>query len=395
MKSEHEIVIVGGGTAGITVAAGLTNQLNDPEVLVVEPREEHYYQPLWTLNGAGISDKTATVRPQREVIPAGVDWLQEAVSEVDPDENEIETETGKRVGYDHLVLAPGIQLNWEVIPGLEGNVGSYGICSNYSYETVDTTRETIESFEGGTALFTMPETPVKCPGAPQKIAYLADEVFRRNNVRSDTEIILSWPSDRIFGIDKYAKPLEDVVERKNIDVRFRTCLRKIEPEENSAILEDLDSGDRFSVEFDMAHVTPPQGGPDFLEGSGLTDDEGWIEVDKHTLRNPTYRNVFSLGDASNLPTSKTGAAVRKQAPVLVQNLMDVRSNESPSGTYHGYTACPLVTGFGSVILAEFDYDGNPRETFPVDQGKERRTMYWVKRYLLPQFYWHGMLKGRV
>lgn len=393
-EMEYEIAIVGAGSAGISVASRLVSQLNDPDIVVIDPRTEHYYQPLWTLVGAGIGDRESTAKPQESVIPAGADWLRDAVVDIDPESRRIDTAQENTVYYDYLVVAPGIQLDWDAVPGLEGSVGTNGICSNYGYGTVETTQEAIESFDGGTALFTQPDTPIKCPGAPQKILYLADDRFREKGVRQDSELIFSTPTEDIFGVEKYAAPLRDVVERKNLDVRYQSRLKAIEPEAQRAVVADVEGGEEATVEFDFLHVTPPQSAPDFLEDTGLLDAEGWVDVDKGTLRHRKYERVFSLGDASNLPTSKTAAAVRKQAPVLVKNLLALRRDKAPEADYEGYTACPVVTGTGSVVMAEFDYEGNPRETFPFDQGVERRTMFWVKRYLLPVLYWQGMLKGR-
>jgi sulfide:quinone oxidoreductase len=313
-------VIVGGGSAGITVASRLFRNLSDPDVLIIEPSEDHFYQPMWTLNGAGIGSAGATRKDQADVTPTGADWLQDAVRTVDLEEQSVTTENGDTIRYEYLVLAPGIQLDWDAIPGLKGNVGKYGICSNYAYDTVRTTEETLSTFESGTALFTMPATPVKCPGAPQKIVYLADEVLRKNEVRDQSEIIFSLPGDDIFGIEKYAEPLRRVIDRKDIDPRYGTRLDALEPEGQQAVIEDPESGETTTIDYDMIHVTLPQSAPDFLETSGLTDENGWIDVDKHTLQHSEYDNVFALGDVSSLPTSKTAAAVRKQAPVLVRNL---------------------------------------------------------------------------
>lgn len=393
-ERSYEIAVIGGGSAGLSVASRLRKHLNDPDVLVLDPSEEHYYQPLWTLTGAGIVDRESTGRPQGDVIPSGVEWLQEAVEDIDPDAKRLKTSEGTHVQYEYLIVAPGIQLDWDKIPGLEGNVGNHGICSNYAYETVNSTRWQLKSFEGGRAVFTMPTTPVKCPGAPQKIVYLADEVFRENGVREESEIVFLFPGDTIFGVEKYAEPLRDVIDRRNIDVRFETSLVELEPEDRKVVYEDLTTGETQTLAYDMIHVTPPQSAPDVLQSTGLTDDDGWVDVDRNTLQHEQYDSVFALGDASSLPTSKTGAAVRKQAPVLVENLLSVRQGKEPSEHYNGYTACPLVTSKNTVVMAEFDYDGTPRETFPIDQGKERWSMYLVKRYLLPILYWYGMLKGR-
>jgi len=304
------------------------------------------------------------------------------------------TASGKKVTYDFLVVSPGIQLNWGAIKGLQEAIGKNGVCSNYSYEYVGTTWEFIRNFKGGTAIFTHPATPIKCGGAPQKIAYLADEAFRRQGVRDKTTIIFATANAGIFQVEKYAKTLRAVVARKGIDARYRTNLVEIRPETKEAVLKNLDTNEETIVHFDLIHVTPPQSAPDFVRQSPLANADGWVDVDKTTLRHTKYPNVFALGDASSLPTSKTGAAIRKQAPVLVKNLAAAIQGKPLTASYDGYAACPLVTGYGKVVMAEFDYDLKPKESFPIDQSKERRTMWWVKKFGLPALYWRMIMKGR-
>ena len=390
----HQIVVVGGGTAGISVAARLTNGwFNKRDVAVIEPADTHYYQPLWTLVGGGVVPKEVTGRPMKSVMPKRVHWIKDAVAEFEPDKNTIRTREGKVITYDWLVVAAGLQINWDKIPGLKETVTRNGVCSNYSYETVDSTWQNIKNFKGGTAIFTMPSGAVKCGGAPQKIMYLADETFRKNGVRKGSTVMFTSTLPNIFAVERYRKTLEEVIKRKEIVCHFREELIEVRGEQHEAVFKHLDTGDVVTRKFDMLHVTPPMGPPSFLATSALADKDGWVDVDKATLQHKRFANVFAIGDCSNLPTSKTGAAIRKQAPVLVGNLILAMSSQTLSGKYDGYTSCPLVTGYGKLVMAEFDYDKKPEETFPIDQSKERWSMWLVKRYLLPQLYWHGMLKG--
>lgn len=392
----HQVVIVGGGTAGITVAARLTRGwFNRCDVAVIDPSEKHYYQPLWTLVGGGLARKESTVRPEASVIPRGVTWIRDAVVEILPEQNQIQTRDGKIITYDWLVVAAGLQINWDKIPGLRESVGKDGVCSNYSYTTVDSTWEAIRNFRGGNAVFTNPSGAVKCGGAPQKIMYLADDWFRKQGVRDKTHIIYGSALPNIFAVEPYRSTLEQVVKRKEIDCRFRHELIEVKPQSREAVFKHLDTGEQTTIPYDMLHVTPPMGPPDFLAASRLADKDGWVEVDPASLRHSRYSNVFGLGDCSNLPTSKTGAAIRKQAPVVVRNLKAAMAGQPLQGVYNGYTSCPLVTGIGKLVLAEFDYKKQPDESFPVDQSKERWSMWVLKRYLLPIMYWHGMLKGRM
>ncbi len=388
------VLVVGGGCAGITVAARLRRARPELGLGLLEPSEDHFYQPLWTLVGGGVVGKEVTRRPQASVVPAGVSWLRDRALEFRPEQSLVLTATGEAVGYDALVICPGIQLDWDAVPGLAGALGSGGVCSIYSYEQVDRVWEEIRGFRGGTAIFTFPATPIKCPGAAQKIMYLADDAFRRNGVRERSRLVFVSAATRIFGVDKYARTLERVLARKGIETLFRHELVGLRSGSREAIVRNLESREELTLAYNLLHVTPPQSAPDVVKASPLAGPGGWVEVDRATLQHVRFPHVLSLGDASSLPTSKTGAAVRAQAPVLVENLLAFLDGKPLPCRYDGYTACPLVTGYGKLVLAEFDYDGTPRETFPFDQSKERYSMYQLKRYGLPLLYWHGMLHGR-
>jgi sulfide:quinone oxidoreductase len=389
-----DVLIVGGGSAGLTVAARLRRIAPRLGISVLEPSPQHFYQPLWTLVGGGVLPKEKTVRPQSSVIPGGVRWIQEAATEFDPANDEMVTAGGRRLRYRFLVVAPGIQIDWHAIPGLQDGIASGPVTSNWSYDTVGKTWELIRGFKGGTALFTLPATPVKCPGAAQKIMYLADDHFRRTGVRNRTEIIFASAAGGIFGVPKYARTLNRVLARKGIQTLFRHNLVEVRAEKQEAVVEDLDSKERRTIRFDLLHVAPPQSAPDFVKRSPVAGAGGWVELDKHTLQHVRWPNVFGLGDASDLPTAKTGAAVRLQALVVAANVAAVAASQQLPALYDGYTACPVVTGYGRLVMAEFDYELRPRESFPFDQSKERFSMYLVKRYGLPLLYWHGMLRGR-
>ncbi len=398
MSEHHEVVVLGGGTAGITVAARLRNAENPPEVVIVEPSEKHWYQPLWTLVGGGVFPKEESQRNEADFIPDGVEWIKDRVAGFDPDAKQVTLQSGKVLSYDQLVVALGLQIDWSKIPGLEEALArpDSGVSSNYSYENAEKTWRNIQSFRGGTALFTQPDTPVKCGGAPQKIMYLAEDHWRRSGIRDACTIAFCNAKGGIFSVPKYAKTLTRICDERGIERRFLRDLKEIRVDAKEAVFKRMgdDAGDDVVMTYDMMHVTPPMGPLDVTKGSAL-GAAGWIEVDKHTLQHVTYPDVFALGDCSNLPTSKTGAAIRKQAPTLVENLLAHRAGKPLTGHYDGYTSCPLVTGYGRLVLAEFDYDSNPAESFPFDQSQERYSMYALKAYGLPRMYWHGMLRGRM
>ena len=392
-SNHHGILIVGGGTAGITVAARLRRAARSLDISIVEPSTKHYYQPLWTLVGAGVVDKSMTERNEADVIPRGASWIRAAAVSFEPVEKAVLTSDGARHTYDQLVVCPGIKLDWDAVPGLRTGIGKNGVCSNYSFETVDSTWQALRDFSGGTAVFTMPQTAVKCGGAPQKILYLAEDYIRRKGLRNNSRFLYVAPGPTIFGVDKYRYALEKIIATRGIETLFHHHLVEVHGEAREAVVQNVTTKERRTIPFDLLHVTPPMCAPDFIRLSPLADNAGWVEVDKFTLQHTRFPDIFALGDASSLPTGRTGAAIRKQAPILVKNLLSHRAGLPPSARYNGYTSCPIITRRGRMLLAEFDYDGNPCETFPFNQAKERYSMWILKRYILPQLYWYGMLKG--
>jgi len=394
--AHYQVIIVGGGSAGLTVASQLMNKPNPPQVAIVDPAEKHYYQPLWTLIGAGVFPKEESEREQADFIPDGTTWIKEFVDSFDPENNRVSLRNGDTLTYDALVVAAGIHLDWDKIPGLQESVGKpgTGVCSNYDYHTVDSTYQNIQNLKSGTAIFTHPSSPIKCGGAPLKICFLAEDYWRKHGVGNNINIKFIKGGPGIFAVKKYADSLTKVADRKGVERHWRMDLAALRPDKKEAVFKHLETGEETVMAYDMIHVTPPMSAPAFIANSPLAADTGWVEVDKDTTQHKRFPNVFALGDCSNLPTSKTGAAIRKQAPVTVANLRSFLSGKELGKTYDGYTSCPLVTGYGSLILAEFDYDKQPMESFPFDQSRERYSMYALKAYGLPRIYWHGMLKGR-
>ena len=395
MTNKHyEIVIVGGGAAGISTAARLAKELPSGSIAIIEPSNEHYYQPIWTLVGGGVFPKEVSQKDTATLIPERCDWIKDSATGFDPEQNTVTTKLNGDLSYSYLVVAAGLKINWTGIKGLSRNVGKKGICSNYSYKYVDSTWENIRSLGKGTAIFTQPATPIKCGGAPQKIMYLAEDYFKRAGLRNQIDIKFVSGLPGIFGVKKYAEQLNKICDTRGIERTFRHDLVEVDADNKIAIFKNLDTEELISMEYDMLHVTPKMGPPDFIKKSALANEAGWVEVNKDTMQHTRYDNIFACGDCSSLPTSKTAAAIRAQVPIMVKNILSARDNQPLVERYDGYTSCPLVTGYGRLILAEFDYDQNPKETFPFDQGVERRSMYILKKDILPKLYWYGMLKGR-
>lgn len=394
----HRIVIIGGGAAGITTAARLRRAGQD-DIALIEPSATHDYQPLWTLVGGGLAPIASSRRREANVVPGGVRWVQDWAEEIDPDQQVVTTRSGVRVAYDILIVCPGIQLDWHKVPGLCETLGKNGVSSNYSYEHAPRTWDFIRPLRGGTALFTVPSGAIKCGGAPQKIAYLAADWWRERGVLNDINVVLAMPGQTIFGVPEFAAVLEQVAARYGIDVRLQHELVEIDAAKKEAILIDRREGrdERVTIPYDLLHAVPPQSAPDWIKRSPLAEaanPAGYVEVDKYTMQHVRYPNIFALGDAGSTPNSKTGAAVRKQAPVVVKNVLQTLDGKPATAQYHGYTSCPVTTARNRMLLAEFDYDMKPAPSIPlIDTQKERYDMWLLKRYGLPSLYWHGMLKG--
>jgi len=398
--ADYQILVVGGGNAGLSTAAQLLLKDKSLKIGIIEPSEKHYYQPAWTLVGGGTFDINDTVRNEADFIPEGATWIKDAVATFEPEQNQVTCVSGKKYTYDYLVAAPGIQLDWHKIKGLKETLGKNGVTSNYLFQYAPYTFECLKNLKGGNAIFTSPGTPIKCGGAPQKIMYLAADYLRRKGLLDKSNIHLYSAGTIIFGVPKYAATLQKVVDRYGIKTHFYHELVEIDGEKKLAWFEvTAPDGNKSRVEvtFEMIHVVPPQSAPDFIKNSPLAmpgNPLGWIDVDMHTMQHVRYPNIFALGDATNTPNAKTGAAVRKQAPVVVKNLLALMHGHKMHGHYLGYGSCPLVTGYGKLVLAEFGYDNKVMETFPFDQGKERFSMWLLKKYVLPWMYWNRILSGK-
>ncbi|XP_077452329.1 sulfide:quinone oxidoreductase, mitochondrial [Stigmatopora argus] len=393
-KQHYKILVLGGGTGGISMSARMKRMMGAENVAVVEPSEMHYYQPLWTLAGAGAKTVASSGRPTSSVMPSGVKLIKSKVQEINPDTNTVRSDDGTQISYEYLIVALGLQLHFEKIKGLPEGFEHPKIGSNYSVETVDKTWTALQNFKEGNAVFSFPNTPIKCAGAPQKIMYLTDAFLRKTGKREKANIIYNTSLPVLFGVKKYADSLWEIAKQRDLKVNLRQNLIEVRADKQEAVFENLDKpGETTVFEYEMLHVTPPMGPNCVIKNSPLADESGWLDVDKGNLQHKRYPNVFGIGDCTNLPTSKTAAAVAAQSAVLNRTIKKILKNEKPDKKYDGYTSCPLVTSYNTVVLAEFDYDGQPLETFPIDQGKERRLMYYMKADLMPQLYWHGLLKG--
>lgn len=395
----YDIVIVGGGSAGIATAASLLKRRSDLAIAVIEPSEVHYYQPGWTMVGAGVFSPEFTRRTEKSVMPRGVDWIRKAASGFAPDENRVLLDDGSSVQYAVLVACPGIKLDWDAIPGLSETLGQNGVTSNYRYDLAPYTNRLVKGLKGGRALFTQPPMPIKCAGAPQKSMYLSCSKWEKSGILKDIDVQFHTAGTVLFGVAAYVPALMEYVERYNAHLNFESKLVAIDGPARIATFEQKrgDSVTRVEERFDMIHVVPPQVAPDFVRNSPLAAASGFIEVNEATLQHVRYANVFALGDACSASNAKTMAAARKQAPVVAVNALAALEGKPPVADYDGYGSCPLTVESGKIVLAEFGYGGKLLPSFPnwlIDGTRPSRLSWLLKDTILPPIYWHGMLKGR-
>jgi len=423
MSNHYQILVIGGGNAGLSVASKLLIEDKNLNIGIVEPSEKHYYAPAWTLVGAGIFDINATEKNEKDYMPKNATWIKDAVATFQPNDNKVVCLSGKEISYDYLVVCPGIKIDWNKITGLPETLGKNNVTSNYSFKTAPYTWEMVKNFKGGTAVFTNPSSPIKCGGAPHKIMYLATDYWRKQGILDKCDVHYISGATTIFGVPEYKATLEEILKDRNIKVHYSSNVLAINGEAKSiefetkdnanainekfgasaagcySINEESNSGDTVSkvtLNFDFCHTVPPQSAPDFIKNSPLADAAnafGYVEVDKNTMQHTRFKNIFALGDCTNAPCSKTGAAIRKQAPVVVENLLATMNNKVATAQYTGYSACPIPTQYGKLMLAEFDYTNTPKMTFPFDQAKPRWLMWILKTKVLPWLYWNKILKG--
>jgi sulfide:quinone oxidoreductase len=396
----HTVVVVGGGAAGIAVAASLRARDRSLDIAIIDPADTHYYQPGWTMVGGGIFRPETTARPMASLIPAGVQWIKAAVAGFDPAANRVVLEGCRPVRYEVLIVCPGIKLNWQGVEGLQETLGQNGVTSNYRYDLAPYTWRLVSEMKRGHAVFTQPPMPIKCAGAPQKAMYLSADHWRRSGVLGDIEIDFFNAGGVLFGVKEYVPALMEYVERYRARLHFNHRLTRIDGPARRAWFEATDGdGNKTVVEtgFDMIHVVPPQQAPDFVRASPLSDAGGWVDVNQDTLQHKAYPNIYALGDVTNAPNAKTAAAARKQAPVVATNvLFDLRRGQGRAA-YDGYGSCPLTVERGRIVLAEFGYGGRLLPSFPkwfIDGQRPTRLAWLLKERILPPVYWTAMLKGR-
>ncbi|KIM65215.1 hypothetical protein SCLCIDRAFT_113199 [Scleroderma citrinum Foug A] len=406
-KDKFKVVVVGAGSGGLAVANQIYwrfkdagKSLNPGDIVVLDAAQYHYYQPGWTLVGAGLRPKSDFRRPLASLFPSHISHIPENVATFSPGTSSVATSSGRKIEYDALVVAAGLKINWDAIPGLSPALAdpNSGVSSIYSYDVCDKVWKDIDHLQSGEALFTQPAGVIKCAGAPQKIMWMAWDRFRKTGRGFNIKVDFYTGMPSMFSVKKYSEALDALRIQRGIGAEFQHNLVSIDAGNRKATFKKAD-GTTVDREYTILHVTPPMGPVDFIKKSEIADATGWVAVDQRTLRhvNPNFGNIFALGDCSSLPTSKTAAAITSQAPVLTENLFSVMTTGNVSNArYDGYTSCPLLTGYGELMLAEFKYGLEPKESFARylgDQTARRKLFYHFKKDLFPWVYWRRMVHG--
>ncbi|KJE35133.1 NAD(FAD)-dependent dehydrogenase [Thalassospira sp. HJ] len=398
--AKYDVVIIGGGAAGISVASSLQARRSGLEIAVIDPADIHYYQPGWTMVGGGVFEASTTAQTMGSLIPKGVHWIKAAVAAFEPQDDAVILDGCRVVKYDRLIVCPGLKLDWNRVDGLVETLGRNGVTSNYRYDLAPYTWELVSSMREGKAIFTQPPMPIKCAGAPQKAMYLSADHWNRNGVLKNIDIDFCNAGGVLFGVKDYVPALESYVKKYDAHLNFFHNLVAIDGQAKKAwfdVAKPETKVERIEKSFDMIHVCPPQVAPDFIRVSPLADAAGWVDVDQATLRHKSFTNIWSLGDVMNAPNAKTAAAARKQAPVVAENVVADIDGKSPVAQYDGYGSCPLTVERGRIVLAEFGYGGTLLPSFPkwlIDGTKPSHLAWLLKEKLLPPIYWKAMLRGK-
>ena len=390
-------MVVGGGNGGVSAAARLQRQGVD-DIALIEPKDTHEYQPLFSHVAGGTARISETVRPQGSVIPDGVRWIQDAVTSVDPHRSTVRLASGGEVGYDHLVLSPGMQKDWASVPGLAESIGTGDVTTHYEGDLAARTSLRLRDLRRGTVVFTQPAGPASCAGASQKPMYQACDYWQRTGVLDDIRVVLVVPETTVFGIPAFDREIQRAIDRYGIELRTESALIELDAAASEVVIASPSGIER--IRFDLVNVVPPQSAPDWIRESGLAaagDADGFVDVDPETLRHTRFGNVWAIGDAAGTTNSKSGGALRKQTMVLAKNLAAVAGGGEPRARYDGYGVCPMTVSRSSVVWAEFGPSGELMPTIPFFRRMyhESALSWFFDRRVLPWVYWNLILTGRV
>ena len=404
IKTTARIVIAGSGLGGLAAANRLARELDGAKITIVDRKEIHNYQPGYTLVATGVWPVEKVSDRNADLMPAGVEWVKEMVSEFDPEANAIVTDAGRRIEYDYLIVATGLQLDFGQIEGMDvAAIGTNGLGSVYpSPQAAQATWQAMDAYrqKGGKAVMTLPATPLKCAGAPLKMTFMVVDRLQQAGTRDRSDVQFHSALDNIFSVPRINQEVLERWDRLKVPVTFNSKLVAVDIGARRATVTSPE-GERTELDYDFMHVVPPMRAPDAVKNSPLSWKEGgfaaggWLEVDKETLRHRRFPNVFGIGDINGTPKGKTAATVKKSTPLVVQNLLDVIAGREPSLKFDGYTSCPLLLREGAALLVEFDYENRLTPSLPAIDPLQDSYFAWVMKYRLLKPAYMAVAKGRV
>ena len=403
IKTKARILIAGAGAAGLSAAAQLANRLEGATITIFDARKDHYYQPGFTLIAAGLKPMNYSLSATADYIPSDVKWVQEGITEFDPVGNKVVTEKGQAVGYDFLIVATGLKLDFAGIQGMDVNlIGKNGLgCPYAGPAAAYATWKSISEFadKGGVGLFGRPKTEMKCAGAPIKHTFITDDHLRRRGNRGKAELLYTAQNKTLFSVPIVSEKVRMLYEDRGVKIHYDHVLTAIDPGRRRATY-DTPTG-KVEIDYDYLNAIPPMRAPDAVRNSPLRWQEGnfaadgWMEVDKGTLRHRRFANVFGIGDVAGVPKGKTAASVKWQVPVAVDHLVASIAGKTSEMIFTGYTSCPLITRMGRAMLVEFDYKDNLVPSFPgIIAPLEELWITWVMKTIALKPTYIAMLRGK-
>ena len=392
-----KIVILGAGTAGTMMLNKLHKLLDrdEWELTIVDQYKTHYYQPGFLFIPFGIYKKQDVIKPKHDFFPPGTNVIFSKIDRVDGENNKVYLDGGKVLNYDFLIIATGTQTRPEETPGVLGNLWRKDIFDFYTIEGAVALHKKLRDWEGGDLVLCITELPFKCPVAPIEFVCLAEAYFTEKGIRDKVNISLVTPLSGAFTKPVATKMLSELLEDKNINIIPDFYLEKVDNDS-----KELVSYDDRRIPFDLLTIIPVNMGDDMVERSGLGDDMNYVWTDKYTLQSRDFENIFVLGDASNIPTSKAGSVAHFAAEILTENLMNAIEGRPLTAKFDGHANCYIETGYGKGALIDFNYDTEPLPgTFPLPGigpfGLLKNTkINHYGKMLFRWIYWHMLLRGK-
>lgn len=388
----HDVVVLGGGNAGISLAAKL-RRAGCRDVAVVEPNRVHHYRPLLSYVASGTATLDDLRRPQSEVIPDGCRWYVDHAAGVDAQRSVVRLAGGEELAYTDLAVCPGSQVDWDAVPGAREAVATSAAATSYLPESARDTWTMLSSLTAGKAVFVLSGRHVPCAPVGLKPLFMAADHWRRVGSVVDVELVVE--GDRLVDLDRADRVLRAAAEEYGVHVRTRTTVEAVDAVGQTLTLRTPEGG--AEVRYDALYLAPPHRAPGWVAASGLATDasDGFVAVDPRTLQHVAHPRVWGLGDAAAVDALPSGGALRKQVPVVAHNIAARRTGR-PMRHYDGYSVAPVTTSRSRLLLAEFDRTGQPEPTVRVpDLVRPRRSTLLFDRYVEPRVYWHWLLTGHV